>query len=362
MFTEIRRYVFSRPLNLLLILVPGLLVLELMHVGPVWLFVVSALAIVPLAGVLGDATEEVAARMGPAGGGLLSGTLGNATELIIALIALRKGEVEVVKASITGSILGNLLLVFGLSVLLGGLKRERQKFEPTHAGVNTSMLMLAVVALTMPAVFDLVVYHSLDPDPPLIQRMSLWTALVLIVSYFASFLFSFKTHKHLFTSEQHHETAMSQKTAILLLVAATLLIAWTSEVLVGQIEEATQALGMTKFFVGMIVVAVVGNAAEHSAAVLAAMKDKMDLSLTIAVGSSVQIALLVAPVLVFASYLMGRPMSLVFNGFEIAAVLLSVLVISQISSDGETNWFEGVQLLAVYIVMAIAFWFVPGSM
>jgi Ca2+:H+ antiporter len=201
----------------------------------------------------------------------------------------------------------------------------------------------------------------LDPDPPLIQKLSFGTAIVLLLTYFASFLFSFKTHKHLFKSESHHETAMSQKTAVLLLVAATLLIAWTSEVLVGQIEEATQALGLTKFFVGMIVVAVVGNAAEHSAAVFAAMKDKMDLSLTIAVGSSVQIALLVAPVLVFASNLMGRPMSLVFNGFEIAAVLLAVLVISQISSDGETNWFEGVQLLAVYLVLGIAFYWVPAN-
>ncbi len=361
MFTEVRRYVFGRHLNWLLLLVPVLLALEFIHAGAVWLFIVSSLAIVPLAGILGDATEEVAARMGPAGGGLLSGTLGNATELIIALLALRAGEVEVVKASITGSILGNLLLVFGLSVLLGGLGRERQKFEPTHAGVNTSMLMLAVVGLVMPAVFDLVVYHSLDPNPPLIQKLSLGTAAVLIVTYFASFLFSFKTHKHLFTHEQHHHTEMSRRTAILLLVAATLLIAWTSEVLVGQIEEASKALGLTKFFVGMIVVAVVGNAAEHSAAVFAARKNQMDLSLTIAVGSSVQIALLVAPVLVFASYLFGPPMSLVFNGFEIAAVLLSVLVISQISSDGETNWFEGVQLVAVYLILAIAFFFVPEN-
>jgi Ca2+:H+ antiporter len=359
-FKEISDYLRSRALNALLVFLPVLLLLELTHAGAVWLFIVSALAIVPLAGVLGDATEEIAGRMGPAAGGLLSGSLGNATELIIALMALRAGEVDVVKASITGSILGNLLLVFGLSVLVGGLGREKQVFERTHAGVNTSMLMLAVVGLVMPAVFDLVIYGSLNPNPPLIQKISFWTCVVLVATYLASFLFAFKTHKHLFTAEAHHLTQMRRGTALLLMVASTLLIAWASEVLVGQIDEATESLGMTKFFVGVIVVAVVGNAAEHSAAILAARKDKMDLSLTIAVGSSVQIALLVAPVLLFASHIFGRPMSLVFNGFEIAATILSVLVVSQISTDGETNWFEGVQLLAVYFILAIAFFFVPA--
>jgi Ca2+:H+ antiporter len=360
MWAELRKYLLSRPLNALLVFVPGVLVLELLQVGAVWLFAASALAIVPLAGVLGDATEEIAGRMGPAAGGLLSGTLGNATELIIALMALRAGEIEVVKASITGSILGNLLLVFGLSVLVGGVGRVKQTFERTHAGVNTSMLMLAVVGLVMPAVFDLVVYHSLDPNPPLIQKLSLGTAGVLMLTYLASFLFSFKTHKHLFTAESHREPQMSPRAAILLLAVSTLLIAWASEVLVAQIEAATQALGMTKFFVGIIVVAVVGNAAEHSAAIFAARRNQMDLALTIAVGSSVQIALLVAPILVFASYLFGQPMSLIFNGFEIAAVILSVLAIEQIASDGETNWFEGVQLIAVYLVLAIAFFYVPS--
>jgi Ca2+:H+ antiporter len=358
MWGELRKYLLSHPLNMLLVFVPGVLVLELLHGGAVWLFLASAIAIVPLAGVLGSATEELAGRMGPAAGGLLSGSLGNATELIIALMALRAGELEVVKASITGSILGNLLLVFGLSVLLGGLGREKQTFERTHAGVNTSMLMLAVVALVMPAVFDLIVYESLDPNPPLIQKLSLGTAGVLLLTYFASLLFSFKTHKHLFRAEARHEPTMSLKTCIFLLVGSTLLIAWMGEVLVGQIEEATKALNLTKFFVGIIVVAVVGNAAEHSAAIFAARKNQMDLSLTIAVGSSVQIALLVAPILVFASRLFGQPMSLIFNGFEIAAVILSVLAIEQIASDGETNWFEGVQLIAVYLILGLTFFYV----
>ena len=359
MWIEIRRYLFSRYLNVLLVFVPGLIVLEMLHVSAVWLFAAAGLAIVPLAGVLGDATEEMAARMGPAAGGLLSGTLGNATELIIALMAIRAGEIAVVKASITGSILGNLLLVFGLSVVVGGMGRVKQTFERTHAGVNTAMLMLAVVGLVMPAVFDLVVYGSLERDTPLIQNLSLATAGVLIATYLASFLFSFRTHKHLFKVEEQHTANMSRASAMVLLIGATLLIAWASEVLVAQIEGATKALGMTKFFVGMIVVAVVGNAAEHSAAVVAARKNKMDLAFTIAVGSSVQIALLVAPLLVFASYLLGHPMSLVFNGFEIVSVILSVLVVSLVAMDGETNWFEGVQLLAVYLILAIAFFFVP---
>lgn len=361
MWAELRKYLFSRYLNLLLIFVPLLFVMEWMHAAALGLFVVSALAIVPLAGVLGDATEEVAGQMGPVAGGLLSGTLGNATELIIAIIAVRAGELEVVKASITGSILGNLLLVFGISVLVGGWGRERQKFERTHASANTSMLMLAVCGLAMPAVFDLVVYGTLERDTPVIQQLSMWTSVVLILTYFASFIFSFRTHRHLFTAESHGHSTMSRKTAFTLMGVSTILIAVASEVLVKQIEAATQALGMTKFFVGVIVVAVVGNAAEHSAAVFAARKNQMDLSLTIAVGSSVQIALLVAPVLVFASHALGHPMSLVFNGFEIAATILAVLIIALVSLDGETNWFEGVQLVAVYLILAIAFYFVPAS-
>ena len=361
MWAELRRYLLSRWLNLLLVFLPVVLILEVMHVGGVWLFACAALAIVPLAGLLGDATEEMAGRLGPAAGGLLSGTLGNATELIIALLAVRAGELEVVKASITGSILGNLLLIFGLSVLVGGWGREKQAFERTYQSVNTTMLMLAVCGLVMPAVFDLVVYGSLERDTPVLQRLSLWTAGVLLATYLASFVFSFKTHKHLFTAEEHHEAGMSQRSAITLMVAATGLIVWASEVLVAEIEATTQALGMTKFFVGVIVVAVVGNAAEHSAAIVAAKQNKMDLSLSIAVGSSVQIALLVAPVLVFASHLAGHPMSLVFNAFEIAAVILSVLVVALVSLDGETNWFEGVQLVAVYLILGIAFYFVPGK-
>jgi len=361
MFAELRAYLLSRWLNLLLILVPVLVALELLHAGPVWIFSAACAAIVPLAGVLGDATEEMAGHMGPAAGGLVSGTLGNATELIIAFLALRAGEIEVVKASITGSILGNLLLVFGLSLFWGGLGRDKQVFDRTHAGINTTMLMLAVCGLVMPAVFDLVLYGSLTRETTPVQQLSLWTAVVLLLTYFGSFVFTFRTHRHLFTAAEHlHDPGMSGKTALVLMVASTALIAWASEALVAQIAAATQALGMTKLFVGVVVVAVVGNAAEHTAAIVAARKNKMDLSLTIAVGSSAQIALLVAPVLVLASHWVGRPMSLVFNGLEIAAVMLAVLIAGMVANDGETNWFEGLQLLAVYVILAIAFFFVPG--
>jgi Ca2+:H+ antiporter len=361
MWADLRQYLFSRSLNILLLAVPALIILELMHAAPLLLFAVSCLAIIPLAGVLGDATEELAGRMGPVGGGLLSGTLGNATELIIALLALRAGHIEVVKASITGSIIGNLLLVFGLSLLVGGYGRERQKFERTNAGVNSSMLMLAVAGLVMPAVFDLTVHGSLSQDFADVQQLSLWTAGVLILTYFASFVFAFKTHKHLFVAEDHSHGTMSRKSAIFLMTSSTVLIAFASEVLVGQIEFATRALGLTQLFVGVVVVAVVGNAAEHSAAIFAARKNKMDLSLTIAVGSSVQIALLVAPLLVFASHALGHPMALVFNPFEIAATVLSVLIVAHIAADGETNWFEGAQLVALYLLLGIAFYFAPET-
>lgn len=361
MWADLKRYITSRYLNILLISVPVLVVLELMHAGPLLLFGVSCLAIVPLAGVLGDATEELAGRMGPVGGGLLSGTLGNATELIIALLALKAGHIEVVKASITGSIIGNLLLVFGFALLVGGFGREKQTIERTNAGVNSSMLMLAVAGLVMPAVFDLTVHGSLNQDFADVQRLSLWTAGILILTYLASFVFSFKTHRHLFVAEDHAHGTMKPKTAVFLMGAATLLIAFASEVLVGQIEFATKALGMTELFVGVIVVAVVGNAAEHSAAIFAAKKNKMDLSLTIAVGSSVQIALLVAPVLVFASHAVGHPMALVFHPLEIAATILSVLIVAHIAGDGETNWFEGAQLVALYVLLAVAFFFAPEA-
>jgi Ca2+:H+ antiporter len=350
-----------RWLNALLLAFPIALGLKLAGVSGVAVFVASALAIVPLAGILGEATEQLAAHTGPTVGGLLNATFGNATELIIAVFALQAGHVEVVKASLSGSIIGNLLLVLGLAAVAGGIRHPHLMFSRTSANANTTMLFLASVALVMPAVYEAAVLGTFrHPNAPDLQDLSLWASGVLIAIYGLSFLFMLKTHKAMFcVQEETVEPKMSRKTAILVLAAATLLIAGMSELLVGEIDEVTRRLGWTELFVGVIVVAIIGNAAEHSTAILLARRNKMDLALTIAVGSSTQIALFVAPVLVFASLFLGHRMSLVFNPFEIAAIVLSVLIVQMISFDGETNWFEGAMLLAVYFILGVSFFYVP---
>jgi Ca2+:H+ antiporter len=344
----------------LLLLVPVAVVLRATHQPAVVVFLVAAAAVIPLAGLLGRATEEVAARMGPTAGGLLNGTLGNAGELIIALLALRSGHIEVVQASVSGSIIGNLLLVFGLAIFLGGLKREKQTFSRMAAGTNVSMLFLAVVALVTPAVFNLVAYGELQHKGETVEKLALWTSIVLVAIYGASFVMTFRTHRAWFRGEAHGEATVRQSSALTMLAVTTLLIIVCSEILVGAIEEASKALGLTELFVGMIVVAIVGNAAEHSTAILMARKNQPDAALAIAVGSSTQVALLVAPVLVFASFAFGHPMTLVFHPLEIAAIVMSVLIIHMIAMDGETNWFEGLELLAVYIMLALAFYYLPA--
>ena len=354
-----------RWLNLLLLAIPVAIYLHVAGGSPLMIFLFAAISIIPLAGVLGEATDSLAVYSGPTVGGLLNATMGNATELIIAYFALRSGHLEVVKASLSGSIIGNLLLVLGLAVLVGGWGRQKQTFSRVAAGTNSTMLFIAVIALVMPALFDLVVYGDLK-EHSMVQTLSMWTAGLLIVVYGISFIFVLKTHKNLFGTGEEDEKdvvgahLMPMKQAFIALAVATIAIGFMSEMLVGEIEAVTKAVGMTELFVGVIVVAIVGNAAEHSTAVLVARENKMDLAMTIAVGSSTQIALFVAPVLVFLSVMVGKPMSLVFNAFEIAAIIVSVLIVEMISSDGETNWFEGVQLLAVYALLGIAFYFVPG--
>jgi Ca2+:H+ antiporter len=344
----------------ILLLVPAAVVLKTLHQHPVAIFGASALALIPLASLLGDATEELAGHVGPALGGFLNATLGNATELIIAFLALKSGHATVVKASITGSIIGNLLLVFGLAVLLGGIGREKQTFNRTAIGANTSMLFLAVVALVMPAIFDLAVFGRLEEKGEMIEQLSFWTAAVLLVSYFASLVFTFRTHKDVFRGESHHTPVLGRGVAITILTFATLFVALASEILVGQIEFVTKSLGWTELFVGLVIVATVGNAAEHSTAVMMARKNKMDLALNIAVGSSTQIALFVAPLLVIVSQLTPSAMSLVFHPLEIAAVIFSVGAVTLVSQDGETNWFEGLQLLSVYVILGVSFYFLPS--
>jgi len=361
---------FENILNVLLVFIPISVVLYWIEASPVAIFFSSALAIVPLAGLMGRATEALAVDLGEGIGGLLNATFGNAAELIIALAALRAGLHEVVKASITGSIIGNILLVFGLALLLGGLKYPKQNFNRTAATMSATLMTLAGIALIVPAI-----YHHIAIDPRRaagasslrLQEMELSTeiAIVLFITYILSLIFALKTHAHLYVGEakEVHKaggTHWKMRTAALVLLGATAFVALMSEILVESIEHAAETLGMTDVFVGVILVAIIGNAAEHSTAVLVARKNKMDLAINIAIGSSLQIALFVAPVLVFASYLFGNPMDLRFSTFEVVAVVISAVVANLISSDGESNWMEGVQLLAVYLILGMAFYLLPA--
>jgi len=332
--------------------------------NPTALFICSAIAIVPVAGWIGRATEELAARVGEGVGGLLNATFGNAAELIIAGVALSKGLTGVVKASITGSIIGNILLVLGLSALFGGIKHKEQRFNPTGARTSVISLSLAAIALIIPTVFHMTAAASPSGWVPNVEhRLSLGIAIVLFVTYLCVLVFTLGTHKHFFIGcegELEEEVEhWSRMKSVVVLVIATAVVALLSEFLVGTIEAVRNSLGITEVFVGVIVVAIVGNAAEHSTAIVMAMKNKMDLSVGIAIGSSLQVALFVAPLLVFLSYFLGRPMNLEFSLPEIFAVVASVYIIFQISGDGETNWIEGVQLLSVYLILGILFFYLP---
>jgi Ca2+:H+ antiporter len=325
-----------------------------------WIFIAAAVSLIPLAGIIGLGTEELATRSGPAWGGFLNATFGNAAEMIIAVVAIREGHLALVQASITGSIVGNLLLVLGLAFLVGGLGRRSQKFHRTAANNTASILFLAVVALIMPAIVDLVLYGNLSARPPAINRLSLGSAVVLIVTYLGSLVYSFTAHRDLFRSDDRAEkAALSAAEAGALLAIGTVVTTVQAEILVGALQPALGSFGFTELFVGVIVIAIVGNAAEHYAAVTAARRDEMTLAVEIAVGSSAQIALFVAPALVLYSFVIGRPMSLLFHPFEIAAIALSVFATSMVVADGESNWVEGLLLLAVYLILGMAFYFVP---
>lgn len=355
-------------LNWLLTLVPIAVALRYWPAiaNPTALFICSAIAIIPVAGWIGRATEALASRVGEGLGGLLNATFGNAAELIIALIALSNGLTSVVKASITGSIIGNVLLVLGLSILLGGTKYREQTFNRTAARTSVVSLSLAAIALITPTVFHLVVASGPTRwDPIVEQRLSLGIAMVLFLTYVCVLGFTLKTHKHFFVgcgAELEEPThPWSRTKAVVILLISTAAVAVLSEFLVGTIERVRTTLGITEVFVGVMVVAIVGNAAEHSTAIAMALKNKMDLSVGIAIGSSLQIALFVAPVLLFLSYFLGRPMNLEFSLPEVFAVVASVYILFQISGDGETNWIEGVQLLSVYLILGILFFYLPET-
>lgn len=356
---------------LLLVFVPAALALRyVFHADPTWIFVMSAVAIIPLAGLLGLATEKLADHFGVGVGGLLNATFGNAAELIISVIALRAGMHDLVKASITGSIIGNILFVFGLSALFGGLKYHTQTFNRTAASMGATLLLLSAVGLVVPAIF-----HGLVSEAGAERELSLEIAVVLMATYLLSLVFTLKTHSQLYSGatgagagpgaddalEPVGGEGWSKGKALLVLVGAAAAIGWLSELLVGAVQEAGEALGMTEVFLGVVVIALIGNAAEHSTAVLMALKNKMDLALHIAIGSSIQIALFVGPLLVFLSYVIGpAPMDLHFTSLEVLAVALSVLIISQVADDGKSHWMEGVQLVAVYAILALAFFHLPA--
>jgi len=344
--------------------------LELAHASDGLIFFSAALGVIPTAALMGRATEEVASQSGPGIGGLLNVTFGNAPELIIALFALNAGLQEVVKASIIGSILGNILLVMGAAMFAGGITggRKFQKFDRTAANVQSLMLFLAVAALVMPAVFEMVEGRGLPGIGPervnygsTVEHLSLAVAIVLIATYVGGLFFSLKTHRDLFNpdyGDDHDTWGWSIRRSVIALAIAGVAVGLMSEILVGSIEAASESVGLSQFFIGVVVVAIVGNAAEHWVAVLVAMKDKMDLSVNIAIGSSAQIALFVAPVLVLTSFFLGPyPMPLVLNGFELAAVIIAATIANQVTNEGESTWFEGVQLLAVYSILALAFFF-----
>ena len=344
-------------------------VLDIVGASAGVIFIVAALGIIPTAALMGLATEELAARAGPGIGGLLNVTFGNAPELIIALFALGQGLHEVVKASIVGSIIGNVLLVLGAAMFVGGFKRDRQTFSVTAASVQASMLFLAGAALLMPAIFELIEGRGL-PSPgaefvdygSTVEHLSLAVALVLAFTYVAGLFFSLRTHRDIFNppfiEEQERGRGWSVGRSVAMLAIAGVAVGVMSEILVSSISEASQSVGLSEFFIGVIVVAIVGNAAEHWVAVLVAAKDKMDLAVNIAIGSGAQVALFVAPVLVVASFFIGPgPLALVFNGFELGAILLAIVIANVVIRDGESNWFEGLQLLMLYVILGVAFFY-----
>jgi Ca2+:H+ antiporter len=358
-----------RPVHALGIFIPIAVVLELAHAAPLLVFSAAALGVIPTAAVMGEATEHIAAKTGPGIGGFLNVTFGNAPELIIAFFALKEGLQEVVKASIVGSIIGNILLVLGAAMLVGGWNREKQTFNKTAAGAQSAMLLLALTALMLPAVFQLVHGGGLPAvgDERVdfgsdLEHLSFAVAIVLMLSYAAGLVFSLKTHRKVFNpfegQEEDHAGGWTIRKSLILLGISAVLVGVMSEVLVGSISEASDEIGLSEFFVGVFIVAIVGNAAEHWVAVLVAAKDKMDLAVGIAIGSSAQIALFVAPLLVLGSFVIGPdPMALVFNGYELGGLLFAVLIANFLTQDGESNWFEGVQLLALYVVLGLVFYY-----
>ena len=342
-------------LKFMLLFVPISFIGKFLNFSPTIMFILAALSIIPLAGIMGEGTEEISSYTGPKIGGFLNATFGNATELIISFFALKSGLFEVVKSSIAGSIIGNILLVLGASMFIGGLKHKTQNFNINVVETTSSMLLFSLIGLCVPAFFT----HTINPNllNTRYEGLSLVVAIVMFILYILSLIFSFFTHKDLYattTEEEGHESKWSLKKSIIILVIATVIIAIESEFLVGGIEDITSKLGLSEFFVGIILIPIIGNAAEHSTAITMALKNKMDVAIEIALGSSLQIILFVAPVLIFLS-LLFTPMSIIFNPFELVSLIASVIIANKVASDGQSNWLEGAQLMAVYFIIAAGF-------
>lgn len=357
-------YLKTHPLSVLLVALPLALIAKLIGWGSLWVFIFSAVGVIPMAGYIGEATEVLAEYTGPRLGGLLNATLGNAAELIITLVAVRAGLMELVKASITGSILGNLLLVLGFAMVMGGAKHGTQKFDRKQAGNNAILLILAVLAMVIPSMFS----HSIGPDhSPKVEALSLGVAAVMMVLYILGLIFSLKSAKSPLAYSVETKAQQAKKTpkwsklqSVGVLALATLGVVILSELLVGAVEDVVAGFGLSEFFLGIILIPIIGNVAEHLVAVQVALRNEMDLSVEIAVSSSLQVALFVAPLLVFLSLALGNPLTLIFNPFELLALGGGVLVAALVSSDGESNWLEGSALLAVYTILGLAFFLLPA--
>ena len=354
------------PLSLvaLVVLVPLSLAMALLHAPPLWVFATAAAAIIPLSGWIRRATEQVAERAGPAIGGLLNVTFGNAAEFILALFVLLSGNTAVVKATITGSIIGNSLLGLGISIVAGSWGREKQTFNRDRAGLLASLLILSVIALLLPAMFDYAERTLATPTRAhvLDERLSLGVSIVLIVVYVANLFYTLVTHRDVFEGTWEGQAVWSLRKALAILAAATLAVAMEAELVSGALEPTAERLGLSLFFLGVIVLPLVGNAAEYASALYFARRDQMGLVMAISVGSSIQIALMTAPALVLGSYLLGHPMDLVFaHPLELFAIAGSAFVVNAIALDGETTWFEGVMLIAVYALLALAFFFATAN-
>ena len=358
----------SNAIYLLILSVPLAIIFNFTHSDHFIVFIVAGIALIPLAKLIGDSTEHLGSHYGATTGSLLNVTFGNAAELIIAISALNSGLFMLVKASITGSILGNILLVFGLSILAGGLKHKEQSFNRENTGIQSSMLFLAIIGLAVPTIIATTALNRTNQigDQEKIQFLSDSLAFILLAVYLAGIFFTFVAHKHLFTQarssqkreSEEKEPLWSKKKSFVVLTLSIIGVVIVSEILVGSVESAAQEFGFGQLFVGAIIVGLVGNAAEHSSAIILATRNKLDLSIGIAAGSGTQVALFVAPVLVIVGIFMGKPFTLVFTLFELAALILAAIMLNWISHDGKSNWFEGVMLTAVFIVIAIGFFFI----